>query len=129
MQTVRYQQEHAGFSENSTALSDLADHFRRGLPPFKNEPTVACAGLPTSWWYPNYHADDYSETRSEQQEREHHNQIAVKLCKSCLHCDECAQWALDHNEHGIWGATFEGTRVKIRKIQGIPKPIPREFAT
>lgn len=117
------------YSENSSALSDLEDHFRRGMPPFKGLAGTACLDLPVSWWYPNYHADDFSETRAEQQEREHHNQIAVKLCRSCPFQSACTEWAIEHNEFGIWGGTFEGTRVKIRRARGLPKPQPREFQT
>lgn len=117
------------YSENSSSLSDIADHMRRGQPSFKMDPSIACDGLPTSWWYPNYHADDYAETREQQQERQHHNQIAVQLCKSCPLKEQCIEWAITHDEYGIWGGTFEGTRRKIRKARGVPAPQQREFNT
>lgn len=128
-QFIQHRLQNASFSENSSGLSDLEDHFKRGMPPFKFRLDIACSGLPTSWWYPNYHADNYSETRSQQQEREHQNQIAVRLCGVCPVRGECIEWAIEHNEYGIWGGTFEGTRVKIRRARGLPKPQLREFDT
>lgn len=105
------------YSENSTGLSVIADHIARGAPWFKLMAAVPCRGLPTSWWYPEYQGDDAPTTRHAQQERDHQIRIAVAICNSCQFRVACVEWAIEHQEHGIWGGTFEGTRRKIVKAR------------
>lgn len=39
---------------------------------------------------------------------------AFHYCRQCLVQMECRQWAIDHDEQGIWGKTTEDERKEIR---------------
>lgn len=40
---------------------------------------------------------------------------AAKLrCQDCPVVKECLQWALDHDEHGLWGGTYDKDRKVLR---------------
>lgn len=41
--------------------------------------------------------------------------IAKDICTRCPYVEECLEWALSHNEIGIWGATTEKERQLIRR--------------
>lgn len=40
---------------------------------------------------------------------------AKKVCRRCPVKEECLQWALDHDEVGIWGGTTDAQRDSIRR--------------
>lgn len=40
---------------------------------------------------------------------------AKKVCVGCPVTDECLEYALEENEDGVWGATSERDRRKIRR--------------
>lgn len=43
---------------------------------------------------------------------------AKKLCASCPVKQECLEWALEHEEHGIWGGSTPGERRLLRQNGG-----------
>ena len=42
------------------------------------------------------------------------------LCNKCPVVVECREWAINHEEHGIWGGTTPNERRFIRRQRGIP---------
>lgn len=45
--------------------------------------------------------------------------IARKICDSCVHKIDCAEWGIEHEVHGLWGGLTPQERAKIRKNRGI----------
>lgn len=44
---------------------------------------------------------------------------AIKVCSSCAHISECAEWAIKHELFGIWGGTTPMQRKTIRRQRNI----------
>jgi len=44
---------------------------------------------------------------------------AIKICSSCAHISECAEWAIKHELFGIWGGTTPIQRKTIRRQRNI----------
>lgn len=44
---------------------------------------------------------------------------AKKVCKSCIHKIECAEWAIEHETHGVWGGLTPQERNIIRRSRKI----------
>lgn len=43
-----------------------------------------------------------------------------KICKSCVHIVECAEWGLRHESYGIWGGMSPKELAEVRKKRKIP---------
>ena len=43
------------------------------------------------------------------------NKAALKLCQQCPELFKCLQWALVHEDQGIWGGTTPNERRNMRK--------------
>lgn len=65
----------------------------------------ACRGEPDTLFYPHY--DSPSSTAK-----------AIAICERCPVRAECLEWALKHDELGVWGGTSEATRRSLRR----PRP-------
>lgn len=62
---------------------------------------AACSGKPVDWWFPS----TYDSA-----------QLAKHICRQCPVIAECLEHALTHDEkHGIWAATSEKERVRLRR--------------
>jgi WhiB family redox-sensing transcriptional regulator len=46
-------------------------------------------------------------------------QEAKKICMSCEHIVECAEWGINNETHGMWGGLTPRERQKLRKISNI----------
>lgn len=46
-------------------------------------------------------------------------QLAISICKSCIHIAECAEWGIKHEAFGVWGGMTPQERGRIRKIRNI----------
>lgn len=69
---------------------------------------AACAGEPTSRWYPRSNADHHPDTVH-----------AKAICDTCPVRTDCLIHAiLAPERHGIWGGTTERQRVRIRRANG-----------
>lgn len=66
-------------------------------------PEAACRGSGLDW-FPSRH-DLWAEAD------------AVNVCRTCPHQAECLAWAIEHDEHGIWGGTTDRERLRA-KIRG-----------
>ena len=75
----------------STAVASELD-WQRG---------AACAGARRDLFFPN--------------EDELVNPEALKICRRCPIKEDCLEWALTHEERGIWGGLTEEQRIAITR--------------
>ena len=57
-------------------------------------------------------------------------QYVLKLCNSCPFKQQCFEWAICHEIHGIWGGTSENYRKQFRaknKVGVVPLEYVHEF--
>jgi hypothetical protein len=47
------------------------------------------------------------------------NQLAKKLCQTCEHIVECAEWGIRHERFGIWGGLSPYELIAARKNRNI----------
>ena len=40
---------------------------------------------------------------------------ARTFCRRCEHREGCLEWAITHNQHGVWGGTSDRQREAIRR--------------
>ncbi|MCW0213186.1 MAG: WhiB family transcriptional regulator [Pseudonocardia sp.] len=40
---------------------------------------------------------------------------AKEVCRGCPVAMPCLEWAMDHENHGVWGGTSEDERRRIRR--------------
>jgi len=45
--------------------------------------------------------------------------VARKICHSCVHKVECAEWGIQHEVHGLWGGLTPQDREKVRRNRKI----------
>lgn len=50
---------------------------------------------------------------------------AKRLCRSCPVLAQCQDWALVHEEFGIWGGTEARERARMRRERGISLDVGR----
>src|SRR5690625_1151182 len=67
-----------------------------------------CVGEPIETFYP-------------QRSQRIFAQPAIDICNSCPIKAECLEWALEHDEQGIWGGTTLYERNKINASRRRPK--------
>ena len=48
--------------------------------------------------------------------------VAKRVCGSCIHQTECAEWGIRNELHGIWGGLTVIERRKIRMQRKIKTP-------
>ena len=56
------------------------------------------------------------------EDREFREQEAKSVCVGCPLLEVCLQWALDHREWGVWGATTRDERRAIREGRSLRDP-------
>lgn len=70
-----------------------------------------CKGIDTDMYYPAEDNGAFPEKK-----------LLVSICGSCIHQDECADWGIRNEVHGIWGGLTEPQRRVIRKQKNIVLP-------
>lgn len=60
-----------------------------------------------------YFGEEYNTSPSAEEK------MAKALCHQCPVFNECREWAIKHEEFGIWGGTNMRDRAKIRRERGI----------
>ena len=45
--------------------------------------------------------------------------FARKICSGCVVKEQCLEWAIRHEDHGMWGGTTPTERRKIRRQRKI----------
>jgi hypothetical protein len=48
-----------------------------------------------------------------------HVDRARRVCKGCPVKEACLEWALRHEQFGVWGGTSESERKQLRRRRGI----------
>ena len=78
--------------------------FSKEYPPDILRKQGLCAKLKdkTKWFYPK-DGESYNK--------------AMQLCANCPAREACAEWAIEHNEFGCWGATTDQDRKIIRSAR------------
>lgn len=75
---------------------------------------ASCWGIDTDLFFPDYKA--YTPE----------NNLAKRVCKSCVVVNECLTYALHYSVMGIWGGTTMDERNRLRKQLNI---IPQTLST
>lgn len=75
---------------------------------------AACEGYPTDWWF--------EDPTSEEGKR------AIEICEGCPVKDECHEWAMEHEDWGIWGGIGQKERKRLRSIKRVRLNRPEAFA-
>ncbi len=47
---------------------------------------------------------------------------AKRICGSCIHKYECAEWGINNERHGLWGGLTVEERKSIRRSRNITLP-------
>jgi WhiB family redox-sensing transcriptional regulator len=82
-----------------------------GLPEFNYPAFNAAARMLTGFGYDVLNPVDAEEFFPNAGEPHHR---AVAVCRQCPVRRACLDYALDHNEYGVWGGTSETQRRQIR---------------
>lgn len=69
--------------------------------------TPGCREVGGDWWFPT--AGNLTPE----------NRMAIAICNSCIHKQECTEWAIANQEIGIWGGTTENYRIIASRQRGI----------
>jgi WhiB family redox-sensing transcriptional regulator len=72
-------------------------------------PQGACKGFPTNWWFPEFNNRETKVNVSK----------AIEICKSCEITEQCLDYALRNETHGVWGGMKETEREIHRRKRGI----------
>ena len=64
---------------------------------------AACADKPTDMFFP--HGENISQKTQE----------AIKVCNGCPIAVQCLTWAIQNEDHGIWGGTTPSERKELRR--------------
>lgn len=92
-------------------MNDSCTELTGATPPFANDPDRACGDLDFAEFYP----DDTEDARA-----------VKRVCHRCPLVEACREWAIAHDEFGVWGATTETDRHRIRRQRGIATPASRQ---
>jgi len=57
------------------------------------------------------------------------NAMFKRVCQGCSYIDECKEYALAHELHGVWGGTTPHERDAMRRKMGITVTSPDEIHT
>lgn len=92
------------------------------LPEMRWATRAACRGMyaELSFWSPtselNYHKGEMGHARRRREAD------CKAVCKTCPVRIECLQWALDHDELGVWGGTTDDDRHRLRAARYVDLP-------
>lgn len=75
----------------------------------RNYENPLCAEVGTDIYYPEDLVDG-SQLAMRQ---------AQRICGSCIHQAECAEWGIRHERYGIWGGLTVNQRDVIRRQRGL----------
>lgn len=75
-----------------------------------------CAEVGGDWWFPEKEVADDKEQL--------HSIYAKRICGSCQHRVECAEWGIHHEQYGIWGGLNGRRLAAIRREKNIRREDP-----
>lgn len=103
-------------------MSELKDIYQVDSPPRNG----ACLGHDPKMWYPHASRREDGKRFSEKYKTAiEHTKIAKEICFSCPKQQECLNYGVYYEVHGIWGGRNERQREAIRRMLNI-KLIVRE---
>ena len=73
-------------------------------PDFISQGVAPCATMDPELYFPERGGGQEQETK-----------IAKRICNTCQYKVACLEWAVDHDEVGIWGGTSEKERRAFRR--------------
>lgn len=76
------------------------------VPGFMNKGNASCAEVDPELFFPERGAVTAGQRGI---------QSAKSICRTCPYTIECLEWALTHNEMGIWGGTTERERRRLKR--------------
>ena len=76
--------------------------------PYEYE-SPGCREVGGDWWFPD--KDGTAGTLE--------FKIAMSICGSCVHKQECAEWGINNERFGIWGGLTERQLSNARSRRGI----------
>lgn len=82
-----------------------------GLPWEFNQPLCAQVGAEL------FFQDDRDDKKPGMSEIDYN--ASKRICNSCVHITECAEWGIVHEVHGVWGGLTPQDRERVRKKRGI----------
>jgi WhiB family redox-sensing transcriptional regulator len=65
-----------------------------------------CASVGGDFWFPENEGGSRISTEIV---------MAKSICRQCIHQVECAEWAIQNEDFGIWGGLTESNRRVIRR--------------
>lgn len=71
---------------------------------------AACAGVDTEIFF------EYDEVKFKKRERIVRENQAKRICAECPIKSRCKNYAVTHNEKGIWGGLTEKERIQRQKV-------------
>lgn len=78
--------------------------------------------------YPTFHGRQACLNPTEEQARGFAGALgadpgpAQAVCAGCPFTEPCREWALTHDTTGVWGASTDTDRIRIRAARGLPTP-------
>ena len=78
-----------------------------------------CREIDITLFFPDEKGDNGSDTYT----------LARTICSACTVRIQCLEWAVRHEDHGMWGGTSPVERRKIRRERKIKlqEVLPREY--
>lgn len=78
-----------------------------------------CREIGITLFFPDEKGDNGSDTYT----------LARTICSACTVRIQCLEWAVRHEDHGMWGGTSPVERRKIRRERKIKlqEVLPREY--
>lgn len=80
-------------------------------------PDLPCAGAATEVFFPSDRDDDGKRLMSWPQIREHYEYAATRYCGQCPIVEACREYAIAHEEYGLWGGLSPVQRKAERKAR------------
>ena len=99
--------QHLRVRRISARLSGFVKCMRE--PRFYENP--ACASVGGDFWFPEKLGNDTSHIAE--------SSVAITICNRCRHREECAEWGINKEVHGIWGGLTARARAPIQRERNI----------
>lgn len=76
----------------------------------------ACVGKPNEWWFPDLLSRNPIDVRIKMRANA---DKAITICNACGVLEQCRNYALEWELHGIWGGMTERDRKDYRKKHNV----------
>ena len=87
---------------------------------------AACKDYPTDWWFDLM---PWRRGRPEKVEWKETIRKAKEICETCPVKQDCLDWALKHEDYGLWGGFTPGQRDRIRRTKNLRLVAPEVAVT